>query len=179
MQKKFLYFKFFFTTFLPVIFCFGKLEAQIDIKINILPPYHSKVTDYASHPQQVLLLVHNADNISFDVQLRGTITGDNGIVLRVDPQYRSPSPIHLNPGEIKNLNASDISQLFDYDELLYSGIRKNDVIRSNGLPEGNYQVCVQAYDYNTNKLLSSQEPLGCSNIFSYKQCGAARYYIPV
>ena len=166
MQKKFLYFKFFFTTFLPVIFCFGKLEAQIDIKINILPPYHSKVTDYASHPQQVLLLVHNASNLSFDVQLRGTITGDNGIVLRVDPQYRSPSPIHLNPGEIKNLNASDISQLFDYDELLYSGISKNDVIRSNGLPEGNYQVCVQAYDYNTNKLLSSQEPLGCSNIFS-------------
>ena len=80
----------------------------------------------------------------------------------------APRPFILTRGEIKILNASDISQLFDYDELLFSGISKNDVIRSNGLPEGNYQVCVQAYDYNTDKLLSSQEPLGCSNIFSYK-----------
>ncbi|HVY73354.1 MAG TPA: hypothetical protein VG890_00900, partial [Puia sp.] len=165
MKRKPMPWKFLFILLMNIAFSVPALRAQIDIRVSVLPPYPSRITDYASHPQQVLLIVRNASNLSYDVQLRGSITGDNGIVLRVDPQYRSPSPIHLNPGELKNLNASDISQMFDYNELLFSGINKNDVIRSNGLPEGNYQVCVEAYDYNTNRLLSPQEPSGCSNIF--------------
>ena len=99
--------------------------AQVDIHINILPPYPSKITDYASHPQQVLILVRNASNLATDVQFRGSITGDNGIILRVNPQYKSPAPIHLNPGQTLNLNGSDISQLFDYNQLVFSGISRD------------------------------------------------------
>ncbi len=137
----------------------------MDIKVSILPPYPSKVTDYASHPQQVVILLRSLSNIAQDIQLRGSITGDNGVVLSVDPHYRSPAPIHLNGGQALNLNASDISQLFDYNTLVYSGISKQTVILGNGLPEGNYQVCVQAYNYVNNQPLSSAQPLGCSNTF--------------
>jgi len=148
-----------------MILCCTHISAQVDIKISILPPYPSKVTDYASRPQQVLILVHNVSNLAQDIQLRGTITGDNGIVLRVNPQYKSPSPIHLGAGQTLNLNGSDISQLFDYNQLVFSGITRDQVIRGNGLPEGNYQVCVQAFNYNTNQPLSETEPMGCSNVF--------------
>jgi TANFOR domain-containing protein len=137
----------------------------VDIRISIFPPYPSRISEYASRPQQVLILVHNLSNVPEDIQLRGSITGDNGIVLRVNPQYRSPGPIHLNPGEIRNLNASDITQLFDYSQLIFSGITKDQVVRGNGLPEGNYQVCVQAFNYNTNQPVSQTEPSGCSNVF--------------
>jgi hypothetical protein len=123
------------------------------------------VTDYASRPQQVLIMIRNLSTIPQDLQLRGSITGDNGITLRVDPGYRSPSAIHLGAGESRQLNGSDIRQMFDYNQLLFSGISKENVIRGNGLPEGNYQICIQAFDYNNGRLLSSGEPLGCSNVF--------------
>lgn len=139
--------------------------AQVNVRINILPPYPAKITDYASRPQQVLLLVQNTSGAALDVQLRGTIAGDNGIVLKVDPHYKSPGPIHLNANEIRNLTGADINQLFDYNQLVFSGISKEDAIRGNGLPEGNYQVCVQAFGYYDNQPLSGDEPLGCSNVF--------------
>ncbi|HEY4336646.1 MAG TPA: hypothetical protein VGM89_12130, partial [Puia sp.] len=141
------------------------VSGQVDIKVSILPPYPSKVTDYASRPQQVVIIVRSLSNLAQDIQLRGTITGDNGVVLSVDPHYRSPTPIHVNGGTTVNLNANDISQLFDYNTLIYSGISKQAVILGNGLPEGNYQVCIQAYNYTTGQLLSASQPLGCSNSF--------------
>lgn len=165
MKGNYLYRKIFLLTVLLIIVCVTHISAQVDIKISILPPYPSKVTDYTSHPQQVLILVHNVSNLPQDIQLRGTITGDNGIVLRVSPQYKSQSPIHLGAGQTLNLNGSDISQLFDYNQLVFSGITRDQVVRGNGLPEGNYQVCVQAFNYNTNQPLSETEPMGCSNVF--------------
>lgn len=162
MQK---YFRYTTLILITSVLLFTSAYAQIDIKISIMPPYPSKISDYASRPQQVLLLIQNASNLAVDMQLRGTITGDNGIVLRVNPQYKSPAPIHLNAGEIRNLNGSDISQLFDYNQLLFSGISRDAVVRANGLPEGNYQVCVQAFNYYNNQPLSQSEPMGCSNVF--------------
>jgi TANFOR domain-containing protein len=148
-----------------LVFLSNAVVAQVDIKISILPPYPSKVTDYASRPQQVLLMVRNLGRTPLDIQLRGTITGDNGISLRVDPRYKSPSPLRLQGSETRNLNGTDISELFDYNQLTFSGISKENVIRANGLPEGNYQICVQAFDYATGQPLSNGEPLGCSNVF--------------
>src|ERR1022692_479961 len=165
MKENSLYQKIFLITTACIILLCIHVSAQVDIKINILPPYPSKITDYASRPQQVLILVHNFSNLAQDIQLRGTITGDNGIALRVNPQYKSPSPIHLGAGQTLNLNGADINQLFDYNQLVFSGITRDQVIRGNGLPEGNYQVCVQAFNYNSNQPLSETEPMGCSNLF--------------
>ena len=165
MKKNSLYLKIFLLTTACLFFLCKNISAQVNIKISILPPYPSKVTDYASRPQQVLLLVNNASNLAQDIQLRGSITGDNGIILQVNPQYKSPSPIHLAAGQTLNLNGSDISQLFDYNQLIFSGITRDQVIRGNGLPEGNYQVCVQAFNYYSNQPLSQTEPMGCSNVF--------------
>lgn len=178
MKKGLLNRKIFLLTILLIVLCVTNVSAQVDIKISILPPYPSKVTDYASHPQQVLLLVRNVSNLPQDIQLRGSITGDNGIVLRVNPQYKSPSPIHLGTGQTLNLNGNDISQLFDYNQLLYSGITKDQVIRGNGLPEGNYQVCVQAFNYNTNQPISQAEPMGCSNVFPISSVEAPNIITP-
>ncbi|HEY4334429.1 MAG TPA: hypothetical protein VGM89_00990, partial [Puia sp.] len=150
---------------IALLFLLNAAAAQVDIKVSILPPYPSKVTDYASRPQQVLITLRSMNNLPQDIQLRGTISGDNGIVLRVDPRYRSPSPIHMNGGETRSLNGSGISELFDYNQLQFTGITKDNVIRGNGLPEGNYQLCLQAFNYNTGQPLSSPEPLGCSNVF--------------
>ncbi|HWB28013.1 MAG TPA: hypothetical protein VG738_21215 [Chitinophagaceae bacterium] len=157
-----------FTTIIKLcLLCLGiviisKGEAQIFIKVTVLPPYSSHITDFASHPQQIMMIVRNGNNTPADLQLRGSMTGDNGVTIAVNKQYRSASPLHLAPQETRNLTGSDINALFDYNQLIFSGITRAELIAKGNLPEGNYQICVQAFDYNTNAPLTEDE---CSNIF--------------
>ena len=143
-----------------------QVMAQVNVSIQILPPYPTKFTDYASKPHLMVISVTNASTTNQRIQLRGTVTGDNGIVIRVRPSYKSTSPIELGPGQTKMLNGNDVSYFFDYNKLEYSGITQNDFINKGGLPEGRYQLCIRAFDYDNNTAISADEPAGCSNSFS-------------
>ncbi len=142
------------------------LHAQVGVSIRILPPYPNRITDYEARPQQVLITLTNQSAGTQQIQLRASVVGDNGIRLEVGRNYKSSTPITLAPGQVRNLNGADLVTLFDYNSLTYTGITKDQFIRGNGLPEGSYQVCMRAYDYNTNAPISADEPIGCSNRFS-------------
>jgi len=155
--------------FIVLILAFGftqTLSAQVGVSIRILPPYPNRITDYESRPQQVLITLTNQSAGTQQIQLRASVVGDNGIRLEVGRNYKSSSAITLAPGQVRNLNGADLVTLFDYNQLTYTGITKEEFIRGNGLPEGSYQVCMQAFDYNTNAPISADEPVGCSNRFS-------------
>ncbi|RWU03637.1 carboxypeptidase-like regulatory domain-containing protein [Pedobacter chitinilyticus] len=142
------------------------LMAQVGVSIRILPPYPHRITDYEARPQQVLITLTNQSAGTQQIQLRASVVGDNGIRLEVGRNYKSPTPITLAPGQVRNLNGADLVTLFDYNQLTFTGMTKDQFIRGNGLPEGTYQVCMQAFDYATNAPLSADEPIGCSNRFS-------------
>lgn len=137
-------------------------SAQVFVKVLVLPPYSSHITDFASHPERVSVTLQNQGNTALDIQLNGSMRGDNGVSLMVSKNYKSPSPIHLGPLETKNLSGNVINALFDYNQLVFIGITKAELIARGNLPEGNYQICAQAFDYNTGTSLSEDE---CSNIF--------------
>ena len=140
--------------------------AQIRITIQIIPPYRYRITDYTSHPEQILITVLNTTTSEQRLQLRGTVTGDNGIEMRVQSSFRSASPLVMSPGEMKVLNGGDFTSFFDLDHLDYVGITSAEAIRGNGLPEANYRLCIRAYNYDTNVPVSAEDPIGCSNNFS-------------
>lgn len=142
------------------------LKAQVNVSIQILPPYPTKITDYASHPQLMLISVTNTSATTQKVQLRGAVTGDNGVELRVRNNYKSVAPIMLNPGQTQMLNGAQLKYFFDYTRIDYKGITQNQFINNNGLPEGSYRFCIRAYDYDTNAPISADEPVGCSNTFT-------------
>lgn len=137
-------------------------KAQVFVKVLVLPPYSSHITDFATHPERVSVTVQNQGNTSMDIQLRGSFRGDNGIILSVNKQYKSSSPVHLAPLETRTLSGTAINALFDYNQLVFSGISKTELLTHGNLPEGNYQICAQAFDYNSNAPLSEDE---CSNSF--------------
>jgi TANFOR domain-containing protein len=143
-----------------------KLNAQINIAVQILPPYPTKFTDYASRPQLMIITVTNVSTVRQKVQLRGTVTGDNGITISAKPGYRSSMPIEIEPGQAKSLNGNDLAFFFDYSRLDYVGITQNEFINKGGLPEGSYQLCIRAFNYDNNEPLSAEQPAGCSNFFS-------------
>lgn len=139
-------------------------SAQININIRVLPPYQSRISEYASRPDLVLLTLTNTGTVAQQVQLTGSITGDNGMAAWVKAGYRSPQPIELAPGQAINLNGNDIAFLFDHNQLEYTGVSRIDFTRGVGLLEGTYQLCIRALDYDTHAPLSPEEPMGCTQL---------------
>lgn len=161
MKTKILTYQLFFSFFLVLFHLQGM--GQVNIQVKILPPYQRDIAEYASRPDLILLTLTNTTTSEQSIQLRGSITGDNGISLSVKPSYRSPNAVILGPMETKILNGNDIAQLFNYKRIDYSGINANHFINGQGLPEGNYNFCVRAFDYNDPSIaLSPDEPMGCT-----------------
>jgi|GEM_PF-607766 len=153
-----------FIFFLVALVAAHAAMGQVNVTIRILPPYQSRITEYASRPDLMLLTLTNTSTSVRRVQLTAAISGDNGIGAWVNPGYRSPQPIELASGQVVTLNGSDIAFLFDHNQIQYTGISQADFTRGRGLLEGTYQLCVRALDYDTHEPLSPEEPMGCTQL---------------
>lgn len=152
--------------------------AQIQIHVQVLPPYQSRIGEYASRPDLMLLSLSNTTLQTQEVQLTGSLVGDNGISAWVRPGFRSPSPIRIEPGSVVNLNGHDFAFLFDPNHLEYAGISRTDINRGVGLLEGTYELCIQALDYDLHTPLSPDKPLGCT-IFTISSAEPPRVLTPM
>src|SRR5690606_29884985 len=94
--------------------------------------------------------------------------GNNGVTITIPPSFVPSRPIVLSPRQVLQLVGNDLREYFGEDVLQYAGISREDVARGNGLPEGNYQICLQALDYNTGEPRSPGSPLGCA-MFDLRQ----------
>lgn len=142
---------------------FKNVAAQINIQVKIMPPYQSHIAEYASRPDLILMTLTNTSDVTQNIQLRGHISGDNGILISLKEGFRSSSPIEVGPMQTRSLNATEVAHLFNYSNLNIVGISEQDFIRGAGLPEGNYDFCIQAFDYYEPMVpLSPEEPMGCT-----------------
>ncbi len=139
--------------------------SQININIQVKPPYQSRIAEYASRPDLILLTLTNTSRETQRVQLTGSIVGNNDISLTVRPSYKSPSPIEIAPGQVIALNSTDISFLFNYSSINVKGIDLNNVVYDARLREGIYQICIRALDYDTRQPISPDEPMGCTMFY--------------
>lgn len=145
------------------------LQAQtlfpVNVSINLVPPYSTRLSDYANNPGKVLITLRNTQPRDVTVYLRATISGDNGILVFTQPDYRPVRGITLRPNVPFTLTVGDLQEVFDINQLTTRGITMQEIERKNGLPEGVYQVCVRAYDLARPAVpLSSESPLGCTTI---------------
>ncbi|MFN8431494.1 MAG: hypothetical protein U0V04_16060 [Spirosomataceae bacterium] len=140
-------------------------QNSVSVTINLVPPYSTRLSDYASQPGKVLITLRNAQARAQTVYLRINITGDNGVQVFTNPNFRASRGITLQPNAIISLTTSDLQTLFDVNSFSTRGTTINQIERQNGLPEGIYSVCVRAYDFNRQNFpLSADTPLGCTTI---------------
>ena len=151
--------------FMIVCATIARAQSPIRVQIQVTKPYPNKISDFQSNPAQVVILLTNNSQTTYNVQLLGSVNGDNNVSVRTSNNYRSGRPIVVPPLALTRVSAEDISALFNPNTLVFAGITKEEATRMNGLPEGIYQICVKAVDYTTRAPLSEDEPLGCSNIF--------------
>lgn len=150
---------YFFITFL--VFWSAQIFAQISINTLVMPPYQSRIAEYASNPHLMLISITNTSTTIQEIQLTANITGDNGISAWVKKGYRSPSAIRVGIGETITLNGNDIAFLFDINKIEYTGISRADMTRGLGLLEGNYTLCIQALNYRSLEPISMEQS-GCA-----------------
>jgi TANFOR domain-containing protein len=108
----------------------------------------------------------NTSTESLDVYIGGLIQSEGGISVFTDPDHKMYPPVTLYPGVPYLLNRFNLEQVFNADHLVVQGITKNEVIYGNGLPEDDYTICLQAFNYDTGEPVSAESPQGCSNMFS-------------
>ncbi|MEI6172890.1 MAG: hypothetical protein WCR01_04010 [Bacteroidota bacterium] len=147
----------------------GTLRAQpypVTVSIAVTPPYTSKIDDYISQPNKVMAILINTGTFARQVYVQGVITGEGGILVKTDPTWKSPQSITLQPAIPFRMNRNNIEQVFNGDHIIFQGITKNELLYGNGLPEGDYTICLRVFDYTTGQAVSAEEPLGCSNNFN-------------
>ncbi len=142
--------------------------APVRVNIAVTPPYSTKLSDYTNNPNKVLVTLQNfsMDGTTLRVYLRGEITGASGSRIFTHPNHRPAQPIVLQPGTTFMLNINNIQDVFDGNSVVYEGVSQQDILYGNGLPEDDYIICLTAYDYDTDMVLSDEPPFGCSVPFS-------------
>ena len=138
----------------------------ITINVTVVPPYSTSITDYFSSATQTIVTVLNPSLETYSVFFAGSLTNLTTQQSVTVPNNVAPvTPPLLVPPGLKILNGNDLTTLINTAGIQYTGISEQHVANGN-LPEGEYQLCLQAYDYQTLELRSQPEPLGCSNIFT-------------
>lgn len=146
----------------------GGWGQQVQVTVNVLPPYSAYLQDYPGRGNQVQIFVRNTTSAALEVRFLGTITGDNGVRIATPQNFRPLVPLRLAPLENKLLTRSDLEGLFDLGQIEVQGVDKAQLYRGMPLPEGNYQLCVQAFDNRSSRPLSADFPLGCSGLFTLR-----------
>ncbi|MBL7113523.1 MAG: hypothetical protein ISS19_16415, partial [Bacteroidales bacterium] len=100
------------------------------------------------------------------VYLHGKVSDGGKIRVFTDPKFIMPQPVVLQPKIPFRLNIDNIGQVFSPDHLVFQGITKDEILFGPGLPEGDWTICIQAFDYMTKEPLSDEDPQGCSNAFT-------------
>ena len=149
--------------------CTFNLIAQpypLSLNIQVSGPYTANYTDYYSGTSQVVLTIVNNSTNTYDIYLAGEISANNG-AIRVSTSGESAwsAPALVVPPGSHSYNGSSLQPFAQNPNADYTGITLQD-ISSGLLPEGDYQICLRAYGYNSLQPLSPGEPMGCSNVFT-------------
>jgi TANFOR domain-containing protein len=148
-----------------------KSDAQIpvvSVNVTVMPPYTSSLYDYINTPNKIMVtLMHTQlDYPDLEIYLKASITSENGIKITTEEGYKPAEPIFLGRGKSYILNNQNIGEAFNLDHTIIEGTTLSELLNGAGLPEDYYQICIQVFDFNTDQLLSGNEPIGCSNQFN-------------
>ena len=153
---------------LLLVFACVKLAAQpyqLTLSINVNPPYSADYTDYFSSLNQISVTIINSSPTEQNIYLAGSIsTTDGNIFVRTEDNERWPGSALTIPSgpSTTTLNGTDLRPFAENSNVDYGGITPQDIV-SGLLPEGDYRVCLRAFDYDNYQAVSADH---CSNTFT-------------
>ena len=129
----------------------------------VSPPYSPNLSYYLDNPNRLIITFTNTSSSGIDFYLHASFSSeDAGIAIETADNYKPNEFIHLNPYETYQATAFDLQGIFPSGNLNYTGITQQELINQQAVPEGNYQFCFQAFDYQSDEIVSQYT---CSNTF--------------
>ena len=114
--------------------------------VQVVAPHSPMLADYANNPSKIVITTQLLGAGEIKVRLFATLKGDNGVEIKTNlSAFNSLDEITLNAATpVKVVNAMAIRNVFDLTGVDVTGTSAAN-LSANGLPNGNYQLCVQAY----------------------------------
>ncbi|MCC7466750.1 MAG: hypothetical protein IT261_10795, partial [Saprospiraceae bacterium] len=159
--------KFVKTLFLSCLFTIWTLAAQaqpVQVTVALAPPYPIHLEDYAQMKGQIIVSLVNTSQTFLQLRLVPSVQGQNGISATLKPGYRSATPLTLGPLETRVLTGAQLQSLnmgISLENMDIKGVNVQQIIRTETLPEGLYDLCIRAFDFNGTTQLS-KEGTGCA-----------------
>lgn len=147
----------------------ASLDAQsgrpLDIQVNFPPPFPREFTAYFNNPTAYDITVTNFTDQDQEVYFLAEMRGlTNGVLVQTRRDYRAAVSLMIAAGETVMLTGEDVANLnegIQLSDLNISGLPGGPSI--NGiLPEGMYQFCINAYDFNLDQVLPLS--VGCGTL---------------
>lgn len=142
-------------------------QRPLEVIINFYPPYPREFAAYYNNPQDYSISVINYTDADQEVYFLGELHGlSNGVLIRTLPGFRIDVPITIPANGVVNLTGDEIASFYGgltIQDLEIIGIPPDQLNINGVLPEGEYEWCINAYDFQ-----SAFQPLsvGCSQPFS-------------
>jgi hypothetical protein len=135
-------------------------QRPIEIITQLNTPFPTEVGDFIEQFDQFTITVINHSDQIQEIYLLADYFGDNGISVTMDRFYQPAQSLIIPPNDVAVLTAEDLESLnadLTEDQVFYEGITQQQLLFGS-IPEGNYTLCINAFDFNTGALLS----VGCS-----------------
>jgi hypothetical protein len=156
-----------------------KAQNTITINVTVNPPYSTNFEDYVGISANNVIVNLSCSPSANGLQsfyLAGQLSQSGAsnpftIAAPVNPRPPVSAVISMLPGSFLSLRGSDLQPYFDESRTVYENISQqqiNTFYANKFIPEGSYQICLTAHDFDTQNQISLASPSGCSNIFELR-----------
>lgn len=144
-------------------------QNQIVITTTVTPPFPATTDEMLTFLDQSLITLQNTSpTTTYTIKLSASLRSNSGVVVETKPEAQPPVGITLAPGQTRIYSGIELRMMYDNygeDDFNFQGITAEELLRDPTLPDGSYQLCMQAFDYNTSQPLSLSSPAGCTAPF--------------
>lgn len=154
--------------------------APVDITVQLVPPYSSRIVDYVAPGNEklrIIALQRDLTQSSYRFFLRMEVSVNGQVLFRTSRNWMPPAST-IAPGMPVILGGADLQTYFDANHLDFVHYNRDQYITNPNLPEGYTSICFTAYDYGRPDVAVSQS--NCGNYFltlpdppllNYPACG--------
>ncbi|MEY3241556.1 MAG: hypothetical protein RIR11_2995 [Bacteroidota bacterium] len=160
-----------------------KIAAQnpIDIQVEIAEPYPTELEYYLQNAQNLFIVVTNTSGIEQKVYYQVRLVGiNNGFDAQTSSSAKPVEPVVVPTYGALFYSGQELERDFAFsypEDVVLNAVTPEqlDYITFNrALPEGTYQLCITARDYNTDIALNFQ----CSDEFTVSYGDIPIIYMP-
>ncbi len=142
-----------------------RAQYPLSVQVSVLPPYSTRLSDYTDNPGKIFITIQNTGAETQDFYLQLSLRcDDHGILLMANRNNSSGMQLSIPPYQVIQVNYYTLQRFFNRNVIEYQGITEKEILRMNGLPEGLYSLCVQAFSF-ADPLMALSNDLSCSNFF--------------